>query len=187
MEEEIEMIFEEVKEQMENSILSLEKELSKIRAGKATPSMLDSVTVDYYGATTPLNQVANINTPDGRTISVQPWEKDMLEPIEKGILHANLGLNPQNNGETIIISVPMLTEERRKDLVKQSKAEGENTKVSIRNARKDANEMIKKMKNDGLSEDATKDAEGQVQDFTDLFTNKCDSYVEMKERDIMTV
>ncbi len=172
---------------MDNSMASLEKDLSRIRAGKATPSMLDSVIVEYYGANTPLQQVANVNTPDGRTITVQPWEKEMLEPIEKGILHANIGLNPQNNGEIIIISVPMLTEERRIDLVKQSKAEGENAKVSIRNARQDANSSIKKLKADGLSEDSVKDSEDQVQALTDTYTKKCDSYVALKETDIMTV
>jgi ribosome recycling factor len=187
LEEELELIFEDVKEQMEKSISSLEAELSKIRAGKATPSMVDEVAVEYYGTQTPLNQVANVNTPDGRTISIQPWEKDMLERIEKGIMQANLGLNPQNNGELIIITVPMLTEERRRELVKQSKSEGENAKVSIRNARKDANEMIKQLKSDGLSEDRTKDAEDQIQDITNAHTKMCDSYVEAKEKDIMTV
>ena len=187
MEEELELIFEDVREQMKKSISNLESELSKIRAGKATPSMMDGVTVEYYGTQSPLNQVANVNTPDGRTISIQPWEKDMLEPIEKGIIQADLGLNPQNNGEIIIITVPMLTEERRRELVKQSKTEAENTKVSIRNARKDANEMIKKLKAEGLSEDRTKDAEDQVQDITNAHTKKCDSFVVAKEKDIMTV
>ncbi|NQY67462.1 MAG: ribosome recycling factor [Flavobacteriales bacterium] len=187
MEDELEMIFDDVQDQMRRTMSSLETELSKIRAGKATPSMLDSVFVDYYGSQTPLNQVANVNTPDGRTISIQPWEKEMLEPIEKGIMHANLGLNPQNNGELIMISVPMLTEERRRELVKQSKAEGENSKVSIRNARKDANEMIKKLKADGLSEDSAKDSEDQIQNYTNEYTKKCERFVELKEIDIMKV
>jgi ribosome recycling factor len=144
MNEEIEFIIDSAKEQMESAILHLEKSLRNIRAGKATPSMLAGVSVDYYGAKTPLSQVANVNTPDGRTISVQPWEKSLLQEIERGIMFANLGFNPMNNGEMIIINVPPLTEERRIHLAKQAKAETEHDKVSVRNARKDANNEIKK-------------------------------------------
>ena len=187
MTEELDMIFDMAKEAMTHSLTHLEKELTKIRAGKATPSMLDSVMVEYYGSMTPLNQVANVNTPDARTLTVQPWEKSMLEPIEKAIAIANLGLNPQNNGDIIIINVPALTEERRKTLVKQSKAAGEDAKVGIRTARKDANDEIKKLEKDGLSEDLRKDAEEEVQKITNAFAGKIDQFLDAKERDIMTV
>ena len=146
MNEELQFILDSAKESMEGAIKHLENELLNIRAGKANPVMLKSVMVDYYGSPTPLNQVANVNTPDGRTLSIQPWEKAMLAEIEKGIMVANLGFNPMNNGESIIINVPPLTEERRKELAKMAKAEAENAKVSIRNARKDANQEIKKQK-----------------------------------------
>jgi ribosome recycling factor len=187
MDEEIELILAEAEEAMKKSVTHLEDELVKIRAGKASPAMLDGVKVEYYGSVTPLNQVSNVNTPDARTISVQPWEKSMLEPIEKAITYANLGLNPQNNGELIIISVPPLTEERRKDLVKKARAEGEDAKVGIRNARKDANDQIKKLQKEGLSEDQAKNAEAEIQDLTNAFTNKVDAEVERKEKDIMTI
>lgn len=187
MDEEINMLLSMTKEGMEKAIAHLDVELAKIRAGKANPSMLDSVVVDYYGTPTPLNQVGNVNTLDARTISVQPWEKPMLEEIEKAITNANLGLNPQNNGEMVIINVPTLTEERRMELVKRAKNEGENAKVSIRNDRKEANDGIKKMASDGLAEDAAKDAEARVQEQTDAFTAKVDALVEAKEKDIMTV
>ena len=143
--EEIDFILDSTKESMEGSLAHLEKEFLNIRAGKASPAMLGGVKVDYYGAATPLSQVANINTPDARTITVQPWEKSMLQPIEKAITIANLGFNPMNNGENIIISVPALTEERRRDLVKQAKSEAEDAKIGVRNARKDANTDIKKL------------------------------------------
>ncbi len=172
---------------MKKSIKHLEDALVKIRAGKASPAMLDGVMVEYYGSMSPLNQVANVNTPDPRTISVQPWEKAMLEPIEKAIAYANLGLNPQNNGELIIISVPPLTEERRKDLVKKARSEAEDAKVGIRNARKEANDEIKKLQKDGLSEDLAKDAEDDVQKLTNTYTSKADGEVDRKEQDIMTV
>ncbi len=181
------MALEEATASMQKAIDHLTNELIKVRAGKATPSMLDSVQVEYYGNMTPLNQVANVNTLDARTISVQPWEKAMLDEIAKGITNANLGLNPQNNGELIMINVPALTEERRRDLSKKAKAEGEHAKVSIRNARKDANDFIKDLKNDGLSEDMAKDAESSIQDLTDKFTARVDTLVEQKEKDIMTV
>ena len=153
MNEEIEFIIDTAKEAMENAMKHLEKQLVNIRAGKASPAMLGSVMVDYYGSQTPLNQVANVNTPDGRTISVQPWEKSMLQEIERGIMIANLGFNPMNNGETIIINVPPLTEERRKELAKQAKSEAEDAKIGIRNARKDAMNDIKKS---DVSEDVQK-------------------------------
>merc|ERR1711941_94868 len=153
MTEDIKMVLDMTKDSMEKAIAHLEDTLAHIRAGKADTRTLDGVSVDYYGSMTPLSQVSNINTPDARTIKVQPWEKNMIEPIEKAILYANLGLNPSNNGEAILINIPPLTEERRKDLVKQSRGEGENTKVSIRNARKDALDQFKQMQKDGLSED----------------------------------
>jgi ribosome recycling factor len=185
--EEIEMIYDMAKESMEAALDHLHKELLKIRAGKASASMLEGVFVDYYGTNTPLNQVSNINTPDARTISVQPWEKPMLPVIEKAIMVANLGLNPQNNGELIIINVPPLTEERRLGLVKQTKTEGEHAKVSIRNARKEANDEIKKLQKDSISDDLAKDAEERIQKLTDAYGKNVDSILEVKEKDIMTV
>lgn len=187
MEEEIMFIMDETKESMSNAIKHLETELTKIRAGKANPSMLDSISVDYYGSQTPLNQVANVNTLDARTISIQPWEKSMLDPIERAIINGNLGLNPQNNGEMIMINIPPLTEERRLALVKQVKAEGEHAKVSVRNSRKDANDEIKKLQNDGLSEDRVKNLENEVQKLTDQYTTKVDHLCAIKEKDILTV
>jgi len=184
MNEEIDFIIDSAKEQMDNAIEHLEKELRNIRAGKATPSMLAGVMVDYYGSQTPLSQVANVNTPDGQTISVQPWEKAMLQEIERGIMFANLGFNPMNNGEMIIISVPPLTEERRLELSKQAKAATEHDKVSVRNARKDANNDIKKS---DISDDMKKNAEARVQDLTDKYTKVIDEMFAKKEIDIMTV
>lgn len=185
--EEIDMVMDMAKESMSAAIEHLTKGLGKIRAGRASARMLDGVYVDYYGSQTPLNQVSNINTPDARTISIQPWEKAMLEPIEKAIMVANLGLNPQNNGELIMINIPPLTEERRKSLVKQTKAEGEHAKVSIRNARKEANDEIKSLKEDTISDDLAKDAEDRVQKLTDQYSQRVDDLLEMKEKDIMTV
>jgi ribosome recycling factor len=187
MQEEINFILDTAKESMDKSVKHLENALLKIRAGKASPAMLDGVMVDYYGSQTPLNQVSNVNTPDARTLSVQPWEKSMLEPIERAIINANLGLNPQNNGELVMINVPPLTEERRKDLVKKVKAEAEDAKVGIRNARKDANDEVKKLEKDGLSEDLAKDAVDEVQKLTNEFVQKVDNEIEHKEKDIMTV
>ncbi len=187
MTEEIQMGIDEAKAGMDSAVDHLTAELLKIRAGKASPSMLSGVMVEYYGSMTPLNQVANVNTTDARTITVQPWEKAMLDEIAKGIINSNVGLNPQSNGEMIIINVPPLTEERRKDLVKRAKAEGEKAKVSIRNQRKDANDYIKGLKNDGLSEDLAKDAEARVQKIVDDYTNKIDEVIDAKEKDIMTV
>lgn len=185
--DEIEFVLDSAKESMQGAIDHLGKELLKIRAGKAHTSMLDGIFVDYYGSQTPLGQVSNVNTPDARTITVQPWEKPMLEKIEKAIMIANLGLNPQNNGEIIMINVPPLTEERRINLVKQTKTEGEHAKVSIRNARKDANDEIKKLQKDTISDDLAKDAEDRVQKLTDKFSTKVDEILTVKEKDIMTV
>ncbi len=184
MNEDIQFLLDTAKESMDNAIKHLEKQLSNIRAGKASPSMLGSVMVDYYGSQTPLNQVANVNTPDGRTITVQPWEKTMLQEIERGIMLANLGFNPMNNGESIIINVPPLTEERRKDLVRQAKAETEDAKIGIRNARKDANNEIKKL---DVSEDVKKNTEIDVQELTDNYVKRVDTIFDVKEKEIMTV
>ena len=187
MTEEIQMIYDDFKSSNAKSLSHLESELLKVRAGKATPSMLQGVMVDYYGSPTPLQQVANVTTMDARTLTVQAWEKNMLNEIAKGIMNANLGLNTQNNGEVLIIQIPALTEERRKDLVKKAKAEGEHAKVGVRNHRKDALDMVKSLKNDGLSEDMAKDAEGEIQKITDAFIKKVDDLVDAKEKDIMTI
>ena len=187
MTEEVQFELDSAQEAMQKSMERLDSELTKIRAGKSNPSMLSSVKVDYYGAITPLSQVANVSTPDAKTLTVQPWEKGMLEPISKAIIDSNLGLNPQNNGEVIIISIPALTEERRRDLSKQAKAVGEDAKVGIRSARKAANDGIKSLKEDGLPEDAQKAAETKVQDLTNDYVNKIDSVISLKEKDIMTV
>lgn len=187
MNEEIQFILDGAKEAMDNAMVHLDSQLQKIRAGKASPMMLNKVVVEYYGALTPIAQVANVNAIDGRTLSVQPFEKSLLDEVCKGISHANLGLNPQNNGETILINIPALTEERRRDLSKQAKAEGEDAKVVTRNARKEANDEIKKLKNDGLSEDQVKDAENEVQKVIDVYTTKIDALIAAKEKDIMTV
>jgi ribosome recycling factor len=184
MDEEIEFIIDTAKEAMNNAIAHLEKELRSIRAGKASPAMLTTVMVDYYGAQTPLGQVANVNTPDARTLSIQPWEKNMLQPIEKAIQIANLGLNPMNNGDVIMINVPPLTEERRKGLAKQAKAEAEHAKVGVRNARKDANNEIKKT---DVSDDMKKNSEEDVQTLTNTFVKKIDDILSVKEKEIMTV
>lgn len=181
------MAKDEAEENMVNAIAHLETELQKVRAGKASPMMLSGVLVDYYGSMTPLSQVANINTGDARTLLVQPWEKPMLEPIATAIINANLGLNPQSNGESIIINVPPLTEDRRRDLTKRVKAEGEHAKVSIRNARKDANDFVKSAQKDGLSEDLAKDAEDTIQEMTNNFGKKVDAIIAAKEESIMTV
>ena len=185
--EEIEFILDSAKESMEGSIAHLEKEFLNIRAGKASPQMLGSVFVDYYGAQTPLSQIANVNIPDARTITIQPYEKNMLQVIEKAIMVANIGFNPMNNGDVIIINVPALTEERRRDLVKQAKAESEDAKIGIRNARKDANTEIKKLEKDGTSEDICKSAEDDVQKLTDAFIRKVDEHLAHKEAEIMKV
>lgn len=187
MNEEVEMCLLETEEKMQNSIIHLENELVKIRAGKASPNMLDGIFVDYYGVNTPLNQVANINTPDPKSILIQPWEKNMLDTIEKSILAANIGLTPMNTGEIIRINVPALTEERRIQLVKQVKVEGENTKISIRNSRKWANDELKKLQKEGLSEDLGKNAEEEVQKLTGKYTEKVEETIEAKDKEIMKI
>ena len=185
MNEDIQFILDTTKEAMDSAIKHLEKQFVNIRAGKASPAMLGSVMVNYYGSQTPLFQVSNVNTPDGRTITVQPWEKNMIQEIEKGIQIANLGFNPMNNGDLIIISVPPLTEERRRDLAKQARSEAEDAKIGIRSARKDANDEIKKLVD--VSEDLQKNAEIDVQKITDKYVLKIDSILEFKEKEIMTV
>jgi ribosome recycling factor len=185
MNEEIDFILDSTKEAMVNALKHLEKQFVNIRAGKASPSMLGSVMVDYYGSQTPLAQVANVNTPDGRTITVQPWEKAMLQEIERAIMIANLGFNPMNNGETIIINVPPLTEERRRELAKQAKSEVEDAKISIRSARKDANSEIKNVED--ASEDVQKNAEMDVQQLTDAHVKKADDLYSAKEAEILKV
>ncbi|MBT7655325.1 MAG: ribosome recycling factor [Flavobacteriales bacterium] len=184
MNEELDFIVATAKERMEQSLAHLEKELLNIRAGKANPVMLSTVNVEYYGAQTPLSQVANVNTPDARTLSVQPWEKSMLADIEKAILVANLGFTPMNNGESIIITIPPLTEERRRDLVKLAKAEAENNKISIRGFRKDANQEIKKAE---ATEDQQKNYEQDIQELTDRFIKEVDQILQNKEKEILTV
>jgi len=185
MTEEAQIILDETRESMDNAVKHLEKQFLNIRAGKASPAMLGSVMVDYYGSKVPLSQVANVNTPDGRTISVQPWEKNMLQEIERAIAYANLGFNPMNNGENIIINIPPLTEERRRELVKQAKSETEDAKISIRTARKDANNLIKK--SDDFSEDLQKNIEVDIQAMTDTYVKKVDETFSVKEVEIMTV
>jgi len=185
--EEIDLILEDTKERMEKSIQFLISELKKIRAGKATPSMLDSVMVDYYGSPTPILQVASITTPDSRTLFVKPWEKTIIQDIEKAIVSSDLGLNPQNDGENVIINIPPLTEERRLILVKQIKGESEKGKISIRSVRKESNEMIKKLSNEGISEDSIKDGENEIQKITDSKINKIDEIIRSKETEITTI
>jgi len=184
MDEEAQFILDSTREAMDNALKHLEKNLSNIRAGKASPSMVTGVMVDYYGTPTPLNQVSNVSTPDGMTISIQPWEKSIIPEIEKGIHTANLGFNPMNNGESVIINVPPLTEERRIELVKQTKAEGEETKVGVRNDRKQANNELKKL---DISEDLTSNLEIDIQNMTDDHINKIDDILSNKEKEIMTV
>ena len=187
MEVEVKKLLDETGIHMEMALTHLESELLKIRAGKASPSMLEGIHVDYYGTSTPLHQVANVSTPDARTLMIQPWEKSMIHPIEKAITNANLGFNPQNDGIVVRITVPPLTEERRKDLVKKTKAEGEHAKITIRNARRDTMELFKKLIKSGLPEDIGKDAEAKVQNITDSFIAKVDKHLVLKEQEIMTV
>jgi len=184
---EVKQSIEQTKTLMEKAISHLEFELTKIRAGKASPAMLENISVDYYGSATPLNQVASVTAPDARSLTIQPWEKQMLGPIEKAIFAANLGFTPQNDGVLIRINIPPQTEERRRDLVKQAKSEAELAKVSIRNIRRDSNEAIKKLVKDGLAEDIAKDAEVKIQQLTDSFIVKTDQHLELKEKEIMTV
>lgn len=185
--EDLNMIYDELKNSNDKTISHYEVELTKIRAGKASPAMLQSVMVDYYGSQTALSQVANVGTMDARTITVQPWEKQMLDEIMKAIINSNLGFAPQSNGESILISVPALTEERRRELAKRAKGESESAKVGCRNNRKDAIDMVKGLKDDGLSEDLMKDAESEIQSITNSFSTKIDDLYARKEKDIMTI
>lgn len=187
MNDEIQFVLDEAAESMQNAIMHLDKEFQKIRAGKASPQMLEGVRIDYYGVLSPIDQVSNINTPDPRQIIIQPWEKSILPVIEKAILAANLGFNPQNNGEILRIIVPQLTEERRRELVKRAKNDTEAAKVSIRNIRRNANESAKKLEKEGIPEDEIKVLEKEIQNLTDNFIEKIDKLFEAKEKDIMTV
>lgn len=185
--EEIQMYLDEAKDLMNKALHHVGNELTKIRAGKANPAMLDGIMVSYYGANTPLNQVSSITVPDARSIFIKPWEKTLIPEIEKAIMNSNLGLNPQNDGQQIIVPIPMLSEERRKALVKQVGHECEHGKVSVRNIRKDTNEHLKKLKNEGVSEDDIKNGEESVQKLTDEFIAKIDALLKKKEAEIMTV
>ncbi len=184
MNEKLDFILKSAEDKMQSSLLHLENELLNIRAGKANPNMLKSVIVDYYGNPTALGQLANINTPDSKSLIVQPWDKSILQEIEKGIINANLGFNPMNNGDTIIVSIPPLTEERRRELVKIVRNESENSKIRIRNIRKDSNHEIKKT---DVSDDEKKNYEIDIQKLTDNFITKIDSVLKVKEKEIMTV
>lgn len=183
----VDSIISDLTASMQRAIAHLETEISKIRAGKATPQILDGIFVDYYGNATPINQVANITTPDARTISLQPWERNMLGAIEKAIIASNIGLNPQNDGNYIRLFLPPLTEERRKELVKRVYSEGEQAKIAVRNLRRDSIEQVKKLQKDGLSEDIAKDAETRIQGITDKNIVVVDQHCKEKEKDIMTV
>lgn len=187
MTEEVKFYLDVAKEQMEESIQHFEIVLAKIRAGKANPQMLSSIQVDYYGTLTPIAQMANVNTPDAQTISIQPWDKSALEDIEKTIMESNLGFTPMNNGEMIMINIPPLTEERRLELVKQAKTETEQCKISIRNVRQKANDEMKRLGKEGLSEDMEKDAELEVQKLTDFFIQKTENYFSIKEKEILKI
>ncbi|WP_026769230.1 ribosome recycling factor [Asinibacterium sp. OR53] len=187
MSEDLDLILADTEDTMRKGINHLESELGKIRAGKASPTMLDGITVEYYGAPTPIAQVANVSVLDARTLSIQPWEKNMVQPIERAIMAANIGVTPQNDGVIIRIFMPPLTEERRKELFKRASAEGEQSKVAIRNVRRDAIEQVKKLQKDGMSEDAAKDAEKTVQDLTDKFIALVDKHLAAKEKEMMAV
>jgi ribosome recycling factor len=187
MSEDVTLILEDAQDSMQKALNHLETELIKIRAGKANPQMLDGLTVDYYGSPTPLNQVGNVSVMDARTLTIQPWEKNMLQPIERSIIAANLGVTPQNDGNIIRLFMPPLTEERRKEFVKRSNSEGEQSKVAVRSIRRDAIEHIKKLQKDGLSEDEAKDAEKRMQDLTDKFIGLVDKHLATKEKEIMSV
>lgn len=187
MSEELQLIVEDAEDSMKKAIAHLEAELVKIRAGKATPTMLDGINVEYYGSPTPIAQVANISILDARTLSIQPWEKNMLAQIEKAIMQANIGITPQNDGNQIRLFLPPLTEERRKELFKKASGEGEHSKVAIRNIRRDAIEQVKKLQKDGLSEDEAKDGEESVQSITDKYTVLVDKHLSAKEKEMMSV
>jgi ribosome recycling factor len=187
MTESLEHVIEDVSAQMKKAITHLEVEISKIRAGKATPQVVDGIYVDYYGNATPMAQVANVLVPDARTITIQPWEKNMLQAIEKAIIASNIGLNPQNDGNIIRLFLPPLTEERRKEFVKRAMGEGEQAKVAVRSIRRDSIEQVKKLQKDGLSEDIAKDGETRIQGITDKFILLVDQHCKDKEKEIMTV
>jgi len=187
MNEDVQLVYEMTRERMDKAIEHLDNELVRIRAGKANVHILDGIMVEYYGTPTPLNQVSNISTPDAKNIVIQPWEKNMIDKIEKAIQNSNVGITPMNNGEVIRLTIPQLTEERRRTLVKQVKNEGENARVSIRNSRRDANDEYKQMQKEGLSEDEAKQAEDNIQKLTDEYIEKIDKIVEAKEEDIMTI
>ncbi|MER3499379.1 MAG: ribosome recycling factor [Chitinophagaceae bacterium] len=187
MAEDIASIYANAEDHMKKAITHLETELVKIRAGKANPQMIDGIMVDYYGSPTPINQVGNISVMDARTLSIQPWEKNMLQPIERAIIAANIGINPQNDGNMIRLFLPPLTEERRKELVKKCQNEGEHSKVAIRNIRRDAIEHIKKLQKNGLSEDAAKDAEADIQELTNKYISAVEKHLSYKEKEIMSV
>ena len=185
--EEIQLVLDDTRGRMEKSVQFLVSELKKIRAGKASPSMLDGISVDYYGAPTPLVQVASITSPDPRTLFIKPWEKTIIQDIEKAIMNSELGLSPQNDGENIIINIPALTEERRMILAKQIKSEGEKGKISVRSVRKESNEYLKKLSSQGVSEDTIKDGENEVQKITDQKINKIEEIINKKEEEIKTI
>jgi ribosome recycling factor len=187
MSEEVSITIEVAEDSMQKAINHLEAELVKIRAGKANPQMLDGITVDYYGTPTALNQIGNVSVLDARTLTIQPWEKNMLQPIERAIINSNIGINPQNDGNIIRLFLPPLTEERRKELVKRCQGEGEHCRVAIRNIRRDAIEQIKKAQKNGLSEDAAKDAEADVQEITNKFISIVDKHLAQKEKEIMAI
>ena len=187
MSEEVSLTLELAEDSMKKAIDHLEVELTKIRAGKANPTMLDGIMVDYYGSPTPINQVGNITATDARTLTIQPWERNMLQPIERSIINSNIGLNPQNDGNLIRLFLPPMTEERRREMVKRSFGEGEHSKVAIRNIRRDAIENIKKAQKNGLSEDAAKDAEADIQQLTDRYIVLVDKHLAQKEKEIMSV
>jgi len=185
--EELELILEDAEDSMKKAIGHLEVELTKIRAGKATPTMLDGINVEYYGAASPISQIANISILDARTISIQPWEKNMLQPIERAIMQANIGITPQSDGNQIRLFLPPLTEERRKELFKRASGEGENSKIAIRNIRREGIEQIKKLQKDGLSEDVAKESEKTVQEITDKYIVLVDKHLVSKEKEMMSV
>ncbi|NJK85543.1 MAG: ribosome recycling factor [Bacteroidales bacterium] len=188
MEEEVQLYLDDTNDKMDKAVNHLHDELLRVRAGKATPNILDGIVVDYYGVRSPLNQVSNINTPDAKTITIQPWDKSIIEAVEKAIMAANIGLHPTNNGELIRIGIPPFNRgKEEKSLVKQIKTMGENTKVSIRNARREANEEFKKLQKEGTPEDMIKEAETKVQDMTNNFSKKVDDLLAIKEKEIMTV
>jgi ribosome recycling factor len=187
MSDDLTLILEDAQDSMQKALNHLESELVRIRAGKANPQMLDGLTVDYYGTPTVLNQVGNVSVIDSRTLTIQPWEKNMLQPIERAIINANLGVTPQNDGNIIRLFLPPLTEERRKEFVKRANGEGEHSKVAVRNIRRDAIEQIKKLQKDGLSEDEAKDAEKEMQEMTDKYISLVEKHLAAKEKDIMSV